>query len=107
MTPQEMLQEAADYLAEHGWCQGNFFENNDESLDVCAGRGNAACAIGALHAVRVRKLRVLGVPVYTGIVGDAAGLLSTYLDYIPVPAWNDDPERTAEDVILALRRAAG
>jgi hypothetical protein len=87
------LREAAEYIGEHGWLQG--------TLSSADGR---VCAIGAIQ-------RIGG----TGNARsyDAVDALYEYLDLPmttgilhPVAIWNDEPERTAEDVILAMKCAA-
>lgn len=87
------LREAAEYISEHGWTQGDL--SNSEG---------GVCALGALNCVAgIGNIRA----------HDAATALWDYLDLRdsltalhPVAVWNDAPERTAEDVILAMKRAA-
>lgn len=81
------LLDAADYIEKHGWCQGEVFGPDD-----------AVCAIGAIMATATNL----------GILDRAAGLLARYLDIgiDRVARWNDDPSRTKDQVISALREAA-
>lgn len=90
MTPSEVLLKAADTLAERGWCQGG--------LSDAQGR---YCAIGAIRKVTNWSLGK-----------DARSAVHRLMDHIEtdqyygIADWNDAPERTAEDVILAMKRAA-
>ena len=94
-TPQDVLREAARILMRDGWIQGALHGDN----------GAGHCAIGATCAARDE----LGL---SFTLSDSAGfmlfrwLLREYGPLRGVAAWNDAPERTAEDVILALKRAA-
>lgn len=93
------FEKAIDVLRERGWHQGDFESSHDGSV----------CAVGALGVA---------------CVGNASWLAENQGDWTPVmktlrtvlqpddpstffiPDWNDDPERTVEDVILALKMAA-
>lgn len=100
---QEVLAKAAEYIGEHGWCQGR---SMDEEGRVCA--------MGAINAVLpiphdIRDLHAEARYLLAAAV--ARCLLTKYIDNAPgreltVISWNDDPSRTAEDVILAMKRAA-
>lgn len=81
------LLDAADYLEEHGHCK-----------DRWSNQQGAKCLLGAIHAgagsagyqgARDRVIAYLG---FRG-VGEAVD-------------WNNAPERTADEVIAALRGAA-
>ena len=107
-----ILLEAADLLETVGWCQGSVaVDAEGEEVDVSDDRARAYCASGAL---RRALLDVEGVldgeylaisnPVWRRLMGF---LPRTADNTIPsLPAWNDDPERTAEEVISTMRRAA-
>lgn len=91
----DVLRDAAEYIGEYGWIQGDLEDQFTGS--VCA-LGAITRAMrdgwndhGALEALR-RHL----------------GLAPQTRDFIlhPVARWNDEKERTAEDVILAMKRAA-
>lgn len=87
---REACIKAAEYISQHGWHQGELFAE---------GEGNApACALGALHAVTNWE---------SSVVFEASDLLAAHVGVPPMYValhWNDQPERTAEDVILALKR---
>jgi hypothetical protein len=87
------LREAAEYICEHGWVQ-NILSSTDGRV----------CAIGA-----IRRIGGTG----DERTYDAVDALCEYLDLPmatgilhPVAIWNDAPERSAEDVILAMKRCA-
>lgn len=104
-----ILAEAADYIAEHGWTQGDYRD------DATGG----VCALGAIWSTRDGILTVdeddgrHKFLASIDVCDKALVLLSQHLNVGPpgawgahVPNWNDQPERTAEDVILALKGAA-
>jgi hypothetical protein len=93
-TVADVLDRAADVIAERGLCKGSF-EGPDGS--VCAG--------GAL------RVALTGGP--TNPLGDdqfgtymyAVHRMTDVVDDVVVN-WNDAPQRTADDVIAALQEAA-
>jgi hypothetical protein len=93
MKPSELMYKSAEYLIEKGWCQNRLFGDNGE-----------ACLLGAMEAVEVREdqlphwgyERTRINDVLAEITGDPTGMLYP---------WNNAPERTAEDVILAFKEA--
>lgn len=113
-----LLRRAADILGEKGWCQGSL-TNPD---------GNV-CAMGAFHQAAYEiypEAQEFYSPADFSVMydrmqvqSDAASAMAHVLDlpeprYFselgltknPIPAWNDAPERSAEDVILAMKNAA-
>lgn len=102
MTPEEALLKAADKLGECGWTQGTLKDGDDAMCAV----GAVRAALGGHHALTSpdecdsEALQMLG---------DHLGLVPKVgYGYMPraVAIWNDAPERTAEDVILAMKKAA-
>ncbi len=90
MTTAEVLDRAADYIEQHGWCQGEFSKNG------------AVCVSGAIS-------RVLGVEFYRADnrVYDAKNAFARHLKSDDPPCvWNDEDGRTQEEVIATLREAA-
>jgi hypothetical protein len=83
------LLAAADYIEEHGWCQGRPY------------LGESACVIGAVNIVtngdkrlfETDRLRHAMERVHKTLGGSAI-------------SWNDNPTRTKEEVVSALRKAA-
>lgn len=90
MTPAEVLAGARDVLAERGWTQGTA-----EAAD------GSVCLDGALCVAST------GSPHRGTVEGDAGAsrALSAVAGERGYVAFNDDPERTYEDVMLALKRA--
>jgi hypothetical protein len=94
----DTLDNAADYIENHGWVQG-----------VLYGPGSRVCAMGALR-------RTLGTPDPERLpeeplvaLLDGAGIAPDECDEeltAVVAGWNDDPARTKQEVLDAFRRAA-
>ena len=102
MNAAEVLSKARDVLAERGWHQGDFATAPD----------GAVCAVGAC------SVAAYGMPTMIAeTFGDPDGetLLRLIRDVIcdsqyadpmsTIAQWNDDPSRTYEDVVLALKQA--
>lgn len=107
--PRQILRGAAEYISEHGWNQGDF-------RDAQTG---AVCAAGGIFAVLGFEYDEDGLPAsnttYKEYVAETAlAMLADSVGIVPpghssisdIPEWNDAPERTAEDVILAMKRAS-
>jgi hypothetical protein len=115
--PADILEQAADLLETKGWCRG-FFEDN-------AGRH---CAVGAIRYVTgqqavEQEIYALGTTpnmylckkfkeVMTASV-DATNILAERLqtwrspdDYVYIPTWNDEADRTADEVIDLMKHTA-
>ena len=96
----ELLLAAADYLENHGWCQGKLTEPN-----------GAACAIGAMHcgigALRFgeRPDTDKGLRISETITGFSL-YLAKQTGNGRIADWNDAPGRTKEQVVSMLREAA-
>jgi hypothetical protein len=86
-TVSEVLNAAADLLEKDGWCQ-----------DVLKDREGRCCARGALIAVHAADD-------WQGPVYDADELLEEAVGG-SIPAWNDLPNQTGENVIATLRHTA-
>lgn len=98
MTPCEALLTAASFIQQRGWCQGRFTRGD-----------GALCALGALQKATIFDPNAKhAASAYTA----ATELLSRHLGFkdgdvgCSVPGWNDDPERTKEEVVAALQSAA-
>lgn len=97
----KILRDAADYIERHGWCQGAL--NNGERV----------CALGAVLMVTDEGIRSVNcqtphvAPWFTpnSPIRKAYLRLMNHLKQLP-DAWNDNPCRTAEQVVTALRAAA-
>lgn len=108
ITPQALLKRAATIIAERGWYQGHFIDE----------QGCSVCAHGALNLAYAEA---------AGFTGDASGaygsewhgypgpeplgqavdaLLAVIGDPDSIADWNDDEDRTEEEVVAAFHRAA-
>ena len=94
----DVLLRAAELLGEKGWCQGTARDAEGHM-----------CAIGALQAANDEVTQRWQSAEYRR----AQDRLQDHLwgdelltEAHTIPYWNDNPERTAEDVILALKRTA-
>jgi hypothetical protein len=101
----ETLAKAADYIDEHGHHKGAFYH-----------RG-AVCARGAINAVLYDDADECGefegeATMVAQALADHIGIVSTLdtgSETFVVPAiarWNDAPERTAAEVMAAMRECA-
>jgi putative intracellular protease/amidase len=93
-TVADVLDRAADVIAERGHCKGDY-EGPDGS--VCAiGALLVAIAGGPADPLNARQFHTYmsARDWASDVVGNA------------VARWNDAPERTADEVIAALREAA-
>lgn len=123
MKPSEILDKAADIIVRDGWWQGAYYK--EPSTDLPAGeiwrwaddearRTAPCCQAGAISraAFGVAWADTLAQVdhVQGGAYSRADGYMRRYAhktfgDTSPI-AWNDEPERTAEEVVEALRGAA-
>lgn len=95
MTRTTIYSKAADYLMEHGWRQHAKGEH-----------GGPRCALGALFSASgMTDLSVAQSDETCHAYVEAVRQLTEHVDG-NVPAWNNAPERTAEDVILAFKELA-
>lgn len=84
---QQDILDAADYIREHGWSQGQLYA------------GRATCIAGALITVRSRK----PIGQHSSSYGDAIQLLNCRMG-TNVVEWQDVRGRTKEEVIAWLER---
>ncbi|PWR12488.1 hypothetical protein DKT69_23905 [Micromonospora sicca] len=120
VTPADLLRCAALYLRRHGWHQGTYYA---KTTDISTPPACAAGAIGiACAGHRVEHFSQLD----GGTLADYLAALGVFVDYLDAHApvffidedgylldehtspysWNDDPARTAEQVVAALEAAA-
>ncbi|MEW2376778.1 hypothetical protein AB0883_11830 [Micromonospora sp. NPDC047812] len=119
VTPADLLRLAALYLRRHGWTQGTYYATTDTLT-------SPACAVGAIGMACAGKPLMHPVLLSSAdedIYRQSIAALVNYLDaFAPVfhidedghlldehtspYSWNDDPARTAEQVITALLAAA-
>ncbi|WP_433342364.1 DUF6197 family protein [Micromonospora sp. CA-111912] len=120
VTPADLLRMAALYLRRHGWHQGTYYA---PTIDILT---PPACAVGAIGMACAghRVEHFYGLDPDTQVTfRQTVGILTVYLDatapvffidedgylldeHTSPYSWNDDPTRTAEQVITALENAA-
>jgi hypothetical protein len=109
ITARDILSRAAEFITENGWHQGYYI--SDE--------GRCVCALGAINAAAVEcigreatrsEIQSPDLPMNVSAVHQAAEMALAALveDVYPdgVAYWNDDDDRTQEEVVAMLRRAA-
>ena len=89
IKPGGVLTRAADLIERDGWCQGG---------SIVGKKRCAAAAIGDVLAT-YRTSTLACRREIVGALLHATGLWS-------IPDWNDEPGRTKEEVVAALREAA-
>jgi hypothetical protein len=92
MPDKNVFERAIDVLNERGWNQGRV-----------EGPDGSRCLVGALLYVKGDLSWVeedVHLCAVIGLERDPDGFIS------PLPEWNDDPSRSYEDVVLALKEAA-
>lgn len=95
MTVADVLSTTRDILAERGWCQG--------SLRAADG---SVCLVMAINVALSRHMRErIRSDVTSTAVWEAIGQAVGSSGAGDIGRWNDDPSRTYEDVVLALKRA--
>ena len=121
VTPADLLRMAALYLRRHGWTQGTYY-----ATDAADNPTPPACVVGAIGiACAGRKVEHFS-QLDGDTLADYLAALGAFVDYLddfhPLflvdedgfvidehtspYSWNDDPARTAEQVITALDAAA-
>lgn len=83
-TPKGILKAAARLIRERGWCQFRFQDD--------AGRIDISHAINT--QTRKMELRLEAYDLAMKRIGPT--------DVIGLPSWNDQPERTVEDILKVL-----
>jgi hypothetical protein len=94
MTPKEILLGAAQNLRELGHCKGQF--QNDAGC-VCAVGAIRLAASGSVY--HSNESATEATRILRRVVGHHG-------EFGTIPEWNDDPERTPEEVIAAFEKAA-
>lgn len=113
MTPEEILSGAIEVIERDGWFQGNIFQYPDAlgpEEYVEASKKAPVCSIGAIYrAAYGRCLEINFTEAGEELcasVGVAMNKLKRTLGIDGIAHWNDDPARSKEDVILAMKQAA-
>lgn len=96
----QLLLKTAEVIEERGWTQGKYID-----ADGCV------CVYGAMHVAQGRAPLDAGTSNPAEAHARLALLRTLHLpnSFVvdPLAAWNDAPERTAVEVVTALRTAAG
>ena len=100
LTPSAILLAAADLIEQTGWTQES--PAADEQGYPVRSHSPAACRFCVTEAIR------RSCPDYPNDDLDIAAMkrLERHLGTLDLPAWNDAPGRTKEEVVAALREAA-
>lgn len=106
----DVLNYAADLVAKPGaWIQGDYARSaSDRSVASTSDEAVCFCAVGAVIAARDR-LNARGLATTCDIVIHARRVLQPGVhdaELDPLSQWNDHPDRTQEEVVDVLRRAA-
>jgi hypothetical protein len=113
VTPAETLRDAALYLHRHGWHQDDLYAQPGVLTPAACADGAIRCALfgaplTAIYADQHRQLtRVLGVlaaHIHQFVYDNTERPVDP--PHVIVGDWNDEPERTADDVIATMRAAA-
>lgn len=108
MTPEEVLEKAAQALAEKGHCKGNFGDDEGRMCAVGAIRyavsGSRGVYLASLSRPGDRELTDLAIQLLGKEIESRVDTPQGYYDYVPL--FNDRPSTTGEDVILMMKRAA-
>lgn len=98
MDDSEVFLKAIDVLERVGWHQGGLYDRLHYP--------SAVCLVGALRVAALGVDGLWNTEVLPGEVLFGAMLAVGVLTANDLGGWNDAPERTYEDVVLALKRAA-
>jgi hypothetical protein len=93
-TVADVLDRAADVIAERGLCKRDY-----------EGRDGSVCAVGAIRVAVTGRART-GFSLGQFVTYKSASDWASDVVGSPVARWNDAQERTADEVIAALREAA-
>lgn len=106
MTTKEVLLRAADLIEQNDLCKGVMAQMPDgQTSGYLSARATCFCVVGALSRT-CYALEYTWLDVGRFAVSAIKGYLGLPDDYL-LSQWNDEPERTKEDVVAALRGAAG
>jgi hypothetical protein len=100
----DVLDKAADHLERVGHHKGYLYDERQAkgaAIESCR-----VCAVGAILVAAHGKPRYPDDEPLVGGISDLAILALT--DHVdgPVPTWNDEPDRTADEVVTAMRQTA-
>lgn len=93
MKDYEVLEAAAEYIEQHGWIQETLTD------------GEAVCIVGSMYGV-CGYLSEINEHLKIEMVKEPFDLLASYMKSQEIASWNDAPERTEQEVLDALQKAA-
>lgn len=97
-----ILEDAADYIDQHGWCQDDYTDLDTSDGPIEAGaQGAPACALGAISIASGQTLWGVRTPAVDTAIWAINQRIST-----EIVGWNDRIGRTQEEVTAVLRQAA-
>lgn len=119
VTPADLLRCAALYLRRHGWTQGTYYATGDTLTPP-------ACVAGAIGIACAGHTVEHFTQLNSGTLADYLATLAAFVDHLDTAyplflidedgylidehtspySWNDDPTRTADEVVTALEDAA-
>ena len=100
----DVLEKAAVHLERVGHHKGYLYDEQqaeDTALESCR-----VCAVGSILAAAYGKPRYPALDTAQSDVTDTAIDAMEETVGTPVPVWNDEPQRTVDDVVTALRDTA-
>lgn len=104
----EILEDAADYLEANGWLQDDYVASYEgDNFSPLDKHGRSACALGALTLVQE-------MPTWVSKDNPAVVALADHLKFHveghdpddDIMSWNDDVQRTPQEVLDAFRACA-
>lgn len=95
MNTAEILAKAADVIDEVGWYQGDLYDPH----------GTGMCLLAAMYAAAGVDM-AKATPGEADVIHTSVEALQGRLGGASVIDWNDDSDRTAEEVTSALRECA-
>jgi hypothetical protein len=114
-TIRKVLLSAAEYIERNGWTQGSTFAHGGHNVLGHGSKRPPACAYGAIvSGVSFLDREELGHNTSFEVSNAASDYVESCLGiagtwgpkYRGLPRWNDARERTANQVVEALRGAA-
>lgn len=96
-----IARQAAELIETNGWCQGDYYPEEDKHLPANERRMDISGAINHATGGNARTSSPEGYHIETVMIG--------YYQIITADSltdWNDHPDRTASEVVAALRAFA-
>lgn len=97
-----VLRRAAQLIQERGWIQGDYYSGNSHTGRVCA-EGAISAAISKEGRAHPHYLSSREQQLFSAAIFRVEG---RFLDFGDLPGWNDASERSRDEVIGLLERAA-